>query len=142
MEGDLRTSGQVGQTKPIETKQKPQGKKGTMNTEQRKKIGNKEKRAREVSTLALRPLLKKWKKELGDQKRCPICGESMPETFHKHHIDGNHNNNSTRNLVYICASCHAITYKAKKRLKELWIERHAKWLRRKHRAKTAWKSRR
>ena len=102
----------------------------------------KETEARRYYTHAVKPLLKKWIKEEGKQGICPICGETMLETFHKHHIDGNHQNPSKENLVYICASCHALTYKAKTRLEELWIKRHEKVLTRKDAAKKAWSSRR
>ena len=104
-------------------------------------VGIKEKKNRISSTRSVANLLKKWKKELGKKEICPICGENMPETFQNHHIDGNSDNNSKDNLVKICASCHCITYTAKKRLKELWTKRHNKLLRRKRAAKKAWLTR-
>ncbi len=104
-------------------------------------VGNKEKRSRRYYTRAVKPLLKKWIKELGKQKKCPICGEDMPQTFHEHHIDGNRGNKSPKNLIDICGSCHVITYRAKKQLKELWIKRHNKMLGRKNAARKAWISR-
>ncbi|MGM5487802.1 MAG: HNH endonuclease [Nanobdellota archaeon] len=89
-------------------------------------VGNTEKRNRIFYTHAIAPFLKRWIKERGNKRICPICGEDMPETFHKHHIDGNHENKLKDNLVEICGSCHAITYRTKTRLKELWIKRHNK----------------
>ncbi len=93
---------------------------------------------------AVSSLLIRWKKELGKRKRCLVCGEDMSITFHKHHINGNHNNNSSDNLVDICASCHAITYKAKnpKEAKKFFKRRHEKWKRRKTGARKAWENKR
>ena len=94
------------------------------------------------NSLIVKPLLVSWIKEREKRKKkeeiCPICGESMPETFQKHHIDGNHHNNSKKNQVYICASCHNITYKADTHLKELWLKRHKAFLNRQRRSKNAW----
>ncbi len=91
-------------------------------------VGKTEADLRKKYTMEVSPLLKKWIKEIGNKKICPICGEDMPETFHVHHISGDHNDSSKNNKIYICASCHAITYKAKKDLKKLWKERHDKML--------------
>jgi 5-methylcytosine-specific restriction endonuclease McrA len=59
--------------------------------------------------LALRPLLLQWKKEVpGHVMQCIVCGESMPNTFETHHLDGNEKNNDPENLATLCASCHRI----------------------------------
>ena len=98
--------------------------------------------ARRLATLKAMPLLKRWIKEKGKQVRCPICGEGMSETFQKHHMDGNHQNKAEGNVVFICASCHNLTYTAKDHLKQLWDKRHRKWLNIRNGAKKAWESRR
>ncbi|MBU3913291.1 MAG: HNH endonuclease [Nanoarchaeota archaeon] len=90
-------------------------------------VGIGERNTRQKYTRSVSSLLKKWIREKGNLEICPVCGEDMPETFHVHHIDGNHNNKSCNNKVYICASCHAITYKAKKDLRKLWTKRHEEY---------------
>jgi 5-methylcytosine-specific restriction endonuclease McrA len=63
--------------------------------------------------LALRPLLLQWKEELaGHVTRCVVCGESMPNTFEAHHLDGDEKNNDPENRATLCASCHRIINKA------------------------------
>ena len=37
--------------------------------------------------------------------RCAICGEEHKK-LDVHHIDGNFNNNTPENLIYLCRSCH------------------------------------
>ena len=106
-----------------------------------KKYGKIESERRKKATRKVAPLLKRWIKENGEQKICPICGENMPQTFHVHHIDGNHKNNSDKNRINICASCHAITYKAKNQLRELWMKRHDRLVVRRKNAIKAWKTR-
>ena len=97
---------------------------------------------------AVSDLINEWKNEVKIGERCPICGENMILTFQNHHIDGNHHNNSKKNKVPICASCHNIINKAKetKETKKAWIERHNKWTdtRKIHRkaAKSHWRNRR
>jgi hypothetical protein len=66
----------------------------------------------------------------------------MSETFQKHHMDGNYQNNAEGNVVFICASCHNLTYKAKDRLKKLWEKRHEKWLHLRQGARKAHETRR
>lgn len=90
-------------------------------------VGKKESESRIFYTQNVSSLLKKWINEKGDKKICPICYEDMPKTFHVHHIDGEHTNNSKDNKVNICASCHALTYTAKKDLRKLWKIRHEKY---------------
>jgi hypothetical protein len=75
-----------------------------MASEKLSQTARKEVEARRLATLKAMPLLKRWIKEKGKQVRCPICGESMPETFQKHHMDGNHHNNKGENIVPICAT--------------------------------------
>ena len=89
-------------------------------------VGKEEAKNRNDYTRSVSSLLKKWINENSNKKICPICGENMPETFHIHHLDGDHSN-SKDNKVNICASCHAITYKAKKDLRKLWKIRHEKY---------------
>lgn len=38
------------------------------------------------------------------QGKCTFCGST--ENLHVHHIDKNHGNNTTENLMVLCASCH------------------------------------
>lgn len=38
------------------------------------------------------------------EKECAVCGST--ENLHRHHIDGDRDNNSEENLITICASCH------------------------------------
>jgi len=62
----------------------------------------------------LRPFLIDWKKEsVRHSDRCVVCGESMPNTLHTHHLDGNNRNNDGENKVILCGSCHIIIHKAK-----------------------------
>ena len=67
---------------------------------------------------------KAWYKERGKYQRkrkqkpmvCSICNfaASVPGQIKKHHKDGNHHNNTTENISYICANCHrAISYNEK-----------------------------
>jgi hypothetical protein len=63
--------------------------------------------------LFLKPFLINWGKESGGHRdRCVVCGESMPNTFHEHHLDGNNRNNDPENKTTLCASCHIIIHKA------------------------------
>lgn len=61
-------------------------------------------------------LLKEGVKEYKCEK-CGISewfGQRIP--IELHHIDGNHNNNSLDNLIFLCPNCHSITdnFKSKK----------------------------
>jgi hypothetical protein len=118
------------------------GGKQIMTSEKRSKTAIKEVRDRRLATLKAMPLLKRWIKEKRKQVRCPICGEGMPETFQKHHMDGNHKNNKKGNIVPICSNCHTLTYTAKGRLKELWKKRHEKYLHLREGARKACETRR
>jgi hypothetical protein len=62
----------------------------------------------------LKKCLDIWKEELGENNNiCVVCGESMTNTLHTHHLDGNHKNDEAENKVKLCGSCHIIIYKAK-----------------------------
>lgn len=37
---------------------------------------------------------------------CFKCGKPLSKKFHRHHIDGDHSNNSIENLKLYCAVCH------------------------------------
>ena len=46
---------------------------------------------------------------------CAFCGYSITKrALHIHHIDGNHNNNEEKNLVVVCANCHAEAHEKQK----------------------------
>lgn len=79
--------------------------------------------------LFLRPFLIKYRNEsVGHHDCCVVCGESMPNTFHVHHLDGDNKNNDSENKVTLCASCHIIIHKAKSDKEALrdFQERHKK----------------
>jgi 5-methylcytosine-specific restriction endonuclease McrA len=62
----------------------------------------------------LKKYLDVWKKESGENSHnCVVCGESMVNTLHIHHLDGDHTNNKAENLTPLCGSCHIIIHKAK-----------------------------
>lgn len=113
-----------------------------MTREERVMIAKTEIGNRKKATLASRDLLKEYIKEIGKQKRCPICGEDDPRTFQKHHINGDHDDNAKKNIVKICANCHNLTYTAKDQLRELWEQRHKKFSNLRKGADKAWKTRR
>lgn len=63
---------------------------------------------------AVRPLLIEWSRAtFGEPEHCIVCGETMRNTFDKHHLDGNEKNSCSDNIVVLCASCHRIINKAK-----------------------------
>jgi len=37
---------------------------------------------------------------------CEICDKEIIPSKHKHHIDGDRNNNIESNFIYICGKCH------------------------------------
>lgn len=43
------------------------------------------------------------------EKSCGLCG--CENELHRHHIDWDHSNNSTDNVIIICANCHAELHK-------------------------------
>jgi hypothetical protein len=61
----------------------------------------------------LKPFLVYWKKESPDDACCVVCGEAMPNTLHRHHLDGNRRNNRGNNKITLCGSCHIIINKAR-----------------------------
>ena len=44
---------------------------------------------------------------------CLKCGGTLEKGFHRHHLDGDHSNNSPENLVLMCANCHRAEAKGK-----------------------------
>lgn len=38
--------------------------------------------------------------------RCEICDKTIISYSNIHHIDGNHNNNRNKNIIFICQLCH------------------------------------
>ena len=112
-----------------------------MTKKQRQEIADREIRKRRQATEAVAPLLREWKEKLKGERRCPVCGEGMIETFQKHHINGDKRNNGEENLAYICGSCHTLTFSTPERLEEMWRERHDRWMSLKNAAKKAWESR-
>ena len=47
------------------------------------------------------------KHKKANKKRCTFCGyEGVKSALEIHHIDGNHENNDSRNLTVLCTVCH------------------------------------
>lgn len=38
---------------------------------------------------------------------CPKCNKNVTTKLHKHHINGNHEDDRAANVVYICRACHS-----------------------------------
>jgi len=45
---------------------------------------------------------------------CAKCGCSLADGFHRHHMDGDHSNNSLDNLQLLCPDCHYVTFCSEK----------------------------
>ena len=45
-----------------------------------------------------------------DMKNCLLCGNT--ENIEEHHIDWNHNNNTSGNRIPLCKTCHVWLHKA------------------------------
>ena len=51
---------------------------------------------------------------------CARCGyNEFKGSLHIHHVDGNHDNNNTNNLIVLCANCHAGVHHGKWNLSEI-----------------------
>lgn len=46
---------------------------------------------------------------------CLKCGNSLEHGFHRHHVDGDHGNNSLENLELRCKECHHASYRGRKK---------------------------
>jgi len=46
--------------------------------------------------------------------KCAVCGST--ENLHIHHIDGNRENNTAKNLILLCSSCHRRVHNGKIKL--------------------------
>ncbi len=46
----------------------------------------------------------------GIPKICMECGEKDSRIIATHHMDGNHNNNKIKNLVWLCHNCHHLAH--------------------------------
>ena len=61
-----------------------------------------------------RRMWKKWAVETAYESQeglCAKCGANLEQTsFHQHHEDGDHSNNSLDNLTLLCPKCHHATF--------------------------------
>lgn len=62
-------------------------------------------------------------RQLIDIDKCAKCGYSeMKSSLHVHHIDRNHKNNNSNNLLVLCANCHYGLHRNAWKLSDIGIE--------------------